>query len=121
MTPSEYIDVRLKNGKICDGFRMENGKRVRTEPNSKSLPEDMRYIERYGRTMRDFWDNATSQKDLLWALRGLGRDRTANLIWRALALKYDLVLHKTVFTKELSKTLADEIRDNFECPQEFCE
>ena len=119
MTPDEYINIRLKNGKLCDWYRLDNGKRVRTEPHSKALPEDMRYITSYGNTMREFWDNAKSQSSLLWALRGIGRDRTADFIWKVLADKYNLKLHHTVITDDDRQKYADEIRASFECPMEF--
>lgn len=121
MTFDEYIDLRLKHGKICDGYRLENGKRVRTDPYSKCLPADMSHLEQHGRNMQDFWNNAKSQKDLLWALRGIGMDDVADQMWKSLCEWYGIVLHKTVITAESAELYADTVRHCCPMPVEFRE
>jgi len=119
MTFDEYIDLRLQNGKLCDGYRLENGKRVRTDPYSKSLPADMRHLIMYGKNMKEFWANAKSQRDLLWVLRGIGKDDIANELWKSLCDRFGIVLHRTVITVEEAHMYADIVRQNCLMPIEL--
>lgn len=66
--------------------------------------------------MVEFWDNATTQKALLWAIRGLGLDVDADKLWNAIATRENITLHFTKITPEQSFRAACFIRENFSNP-----
>lgn len=95
MTFEDYIEVRRKNQKI----------------NSK---DDLQWLQSVGKDMKEFWDNSKSQMNLLWALRGLGRDHDADKLWDWNSNYQDA--HKCELTPEDRSRMADAIRHQYNNP-----
>ena len=104
MTPEEYIAIRLRNGYICENCVIDSdglGRYKSPNPTVKmKFPNDLDYIYRCANssnnvicnTMEDFWDKARTQKDLLWAIRGLGGEhyKLADAIWADLSTTFGI-------------------------------
>jgi hypothetical protein len=121
MTFTDFIKIRLNNGKITAGYQLESGKVVRSDKYSKCIPEDMMFLERYGNNMSEFWEHADTQMALLWAIRGLGHDSVADTLWNDLGKEFNIVLHKKAISDEERKLYADIIRSKCPMPDEFKE
>ena len=118
MTPEEYLRIRLKNGKICEGVWLDKNGKVQSSHNGLKMPQDndYYYIIMVAKTMEEFWEKATSQKQLLWMMRGLGMDAEADAIWDGLASAFDLKLHITRISKEDALKYANAVRGMIKCP-----
>lgn len=118
MTPDEFLYIRLRNGKICDGVSLGKKGELIISHNGLKMPQhnDYTYITNVGKTMEEFWDNAKSQKQLLWMLRGLGMDTLADELWNFLADAFDIKLHVTVISPSQAQLNADIIRNKTKCP-----
>lgn len=105
MTPEEYIAIRLRNGYICENCVIDTDSGLGRYKSPKPLlkmkfPNDIDYIYRCAGTsnnaicksMEDFWDKVKTQKDLLWAIRGLGGEyyKLADYIWVDLCSTFDI-------------------------------
>jgi len=99
MTPEEYVAIRLRNGYITENCIIDNdtglGRYKSPNPYVKMrFPNDLDYIYRCGNTatMEEFWNNAKTQKDLLWAIRGLGGEyyKLADSIWSDLCSTFGI-------------------------------
>lgn len=104
MEIKEYLALRVKNGKITI---------LDIDPYSGKKNEypDSAFIKQYGANLEEFWDNASTQKALLWAMRGLGLDSDADQLWDVIASTDGIVLHQTKITPEQALRAANFIRD----------
>lgn len=95
MNFGEYLKERLRNGKIC-------------------APDDLAWLNTVGRDMEQFWDRSQSQMNLLWALRGLGRDHDADKLWDMVSGYQDV--HKCALTPADRQQMAIAIRRQYNNP-----
>jgi hypothetical protein len=109
MDIKEYLALRIRNGKITVLDEDPDTKKKNADPDSA-------FIRQYGKDMTEFWEKATTQKALLWALRGLGMDSDANMLWSCIAKAEGIILHHTRMTEEQSLRAANFIRDVFVNP-----
>ena len=109
MELKEYLTIRVQNGKITVPD-------VDPHTGKKNEDTDSAYIKEYGSNLIEFWDNAKTQKALLWAMRGLGLDSDADMLWDCIAKSDGIILHQTRMTPEQSLNGANFIRDVFKNP-----
>lgn len=109
MSINEYLELRVRNGKITiPDINVHTGK--------KNENPDSEYIKQYGINMSKFWDNAKTQKALLWAMRGLGLDFDADALWKVIAKTNNVVLHQTVLSLDQTLHAANFIRNVYKNP-----
>lgn len=97
----DYLHLRVKNGKITD-------LKYPGEASKRQHP-DLEYVREFGKNMVEFWENATSQKDLLWAMRGLGMDSEADMLWGCISKSSGITPHSKL-TEEQALENANFIR-----------
>lgn len=109
MEIKDYLTIRVRNGKITVPD-------VDPHTGKKNEDPDSAFIRQYGVNLVEFWDNAKTQKALLWAMRGLGLDPDADHLWGIIAQTDGIVLHQTKITPEQALRAANFIRDVFKNP-----
>lgn len=111
-----YLTIRLKNGKITEGcYLTKDGLKFENNGLKQDQINDHNFIRKIGKDMVEFWNNAPTQMHLLWAMRGLGLDSEADVLWKELVNRFDLSIHKPV-PPDVAIAGAMLIRSLVKCP-----